>query len=440
MLPTRTKSRNPAPDRPIGWPRPGLTFGPALRALLLGALAALFAAAILHANPARAQTQKPAMQESRSTAEFRKFIAGVWPEAQARGVSRAVFDAALGNVTIDPSIGRISAKQAEFVRPVWEYVNSAVSQQRIERGRALAREHAATLAQIERRFGADPYVVLAIWGIETSFGSFTGNKNVFRSLATLAFRSHRTEFFRNELLNALQILQEGHASAAVMTGSWAGAMGHTQFMPSSFIRFAVDHTGDGRKDIWRSVPDALASTANYLASHGWAAGMTWGYEVTLPAGFDVSPHDPQAMRPFPEWARLGLRRVDGQPMPAGGEGALLLPAGVRGPAFVVTRNYAVIRSYNNSQAYMLAVALLSDRIAGAGPLTGRWPTGDKPLSTNQAKEMQRSLERMGFKVGEIDGRIGQQVQAAVRAYQRREGLVADGYATQALLERMRKQR
>lgn len=435
-LRTMTRIRDPQQAPCAPWP----ARRPALRAALAGALAVFAAAATLAPEPARAQNQKPAMQESREAAEFRKFIASLWPQAQARGVSRATFDAALGRVTIDPTIARTSARQAEFVRPVWDYVNTTVSQQRIERGRAMAREHAATLAQVERRWGADPYIVLAIWGIETSYGSFTGNQNVFRSLATLAFRGHRTEFFRNELLTALQILQEGHANAQAMTGSWAGAMGHTQFMPSSFMRFAVDHTGDGRKDIWGNIPDALASTANYLTQHGWVAGMTWGYEVILPQRFDVSPHDPQTMRPFPEWARLGLRRADGQPMPAGGEGALLLPAGVRGPAFLVTPNYRVIRSYNNSAAYMLAVALLSDRIAGAGPLTGRWPTDDKPLSTNQAKEIQRNLQRLGFNVGEIDGRIGERVQAAIRDYQRREGLVADGYASQALLERMRSAR
>jgi membrane-bound lytic murein transglycosylase B len=268
----------------------------------------------------------------------------------------------------------------------------------------------------------------------------TGDKNVFRSLATLVFKDIRAAFFRNELMTALQILQEGHVSASQMTGSWAGAMGHTQFMPSSFMKWAADFNGDAHKDIWNNIPDALASTANYLNQHGWQRGLPWGYEVILPERFDVSPHDPQSMRRFSEWARMGLRRADGGQLPAGGEAGLLLPAGVRGPAFLVTANYRVIRSYNMSQAYMLAVAMLSSRIAGGGPLAGAWPTRDKPLSTTQAKEIQRNLQRLGFNVGEVDGRIGEQVQSAIRAYQRREGMVADGYATLALLEQMRTKR
>jgi membrane-bound lytic murein transglycosylase B len=413
--------------------------GQAFRALLLAASVAVVTAAVMHAKPARAQgaNAQKAAEVKNDTADFRRFVESLWPEARARGVSRATFDAALGKIAIDPTIGKTSAQQAEFVRPVWDYVNNAVTQQRTDRGRAMAREHAQTLAAIERRFGVDPNVVLAIWGVETSFGSFTGSKNVFRSLATLVYKNIRPEFFRNELLTALQILQEGHVSASQMTGSWAGAMGHTQFMPSSFMKWAVDYNGDRHKDIWNNIPDALASTANYLTQHGWQRGLPWGYEVVLPAKFDVSPHDPQTMRRFSDWARMGVRRADGGALPSGGEAGLMLPAGASGPAFLVTANYRVIRSYNMSQAYMLAVALLSTRIAGGGPLTAEWPKGQKPLSTAQAKEIQRNLNRLGFNAGEIDGRIGEQVQTAIRAFQRRHGMVADGYPTHALLERVR---
>lgn len=438
MAAVRRKMRVTHPERPIGWVRSGLTFGQALRAVLVAASVAFVTAAVMHAKPARAQpgaSQKTNV--SPDAAAFRKFVESLWPEARARGVTRATFDAALGRITLDPSIGKTSAKQAEFVRPVWDYVNGAVTQQRVERGRQMAREHAQTLATIERRFGADPNVVLAIWGVETSFGAFTGQKNVFRSLATLVYKGIRPDFFRNELMTALQILQEGHVEASQMTGSWAGAMGHTQFMPTSFVKWAADYDGDRHKDIWNNVPDALASTANYLAQHGWRRGLPWGYEVVLPQSFDVSPHDPQNMRGFGDWARMGVRRADGGALPSGGEAGLWLPAGARGPAFLVTTNYRVIRSYNMSQAYMLAVALLSTRIAGGGPLVGAWPKGEKPLSTAQAMEIQRNLVRLGFDVGEIDGRIGEQVQTAIRAYQRRQGMIADGYATQALLERMR---
>lgn len=436
----RRQTRAGRPERPLGWARSGLTIGQAFRAVLIVVSVAFVAAAAMHAKPARAQAGAKAQKAANvnnDAASFRKFVESLWPEARARGVSRATFNAALGKATIDPSIGKTSARQAEFVRPVWDYVNGAVTRQRIGRGRTLARELAPTLAEIERRFGADRHVVLAIWGVETSFGSFTGNKNVFRSLATLVYKGIRADFFRNELMTALQILQEGHVSASQMTGSWAGAMGHTQFMPSSFTKWAADYNGDRHKDIWNNIPDALASTANYLTQHGWRRGLPWGYEVVLPGRFDVSPHDPQTMRRFSDWARMGVRRADGGALPSGGEAGLLLPAGAGGPAFLVTENYRVIRSYNMSQAYMLAVALLSARIAGGGPLAASWPTGEKPLSTAQAKEMQRNLLRLGFNVGEVDGRIGEQVQGAIRAYQRRNGLVADGYANHALLARMR---
>lgn len=437
----KRKMRVTHPERPIGWVRAGLTLGQAFRAVLIAAGVACVAGLAMQAKPARAQpAQAQKAKPVKSDASFSKFIESLWPEARARGVSRATFNAALGKVTLDPSIGGTSARQAEFVRPVWDYVNGAVTRQRVDRGRAMARTHASTLAEIERRYGVDASVVLAIWGVETSYGSFTGSKNVFRSLATLVYKGIRTDFFRNELMTALQILQEGHVAASQMTGSWAGAMGQTQFMPSSFVKWAADYDGDAHKDIWNNIPDALASTANYLARHGWRPGLPWGYEVVLPQSFDVSPHDPQAMRAFSDWARLGVRRADGGPLPAGGEAGLLLPAGARGPAFLVTSNYRVIRSYNMSAAYMLAVALLSSRIAGGEPLVASWPKNDKPLSTAQAKEIQRNLLRLGFDAGEIDGRIGEQVQGAIRAYQRREGLVADGYATHALLERMRAKR
>lgn len=437
MAAVRRKMRVTHPERPIGWTRSGLTAGQALRAILLAAGVACVLALAMHAKPAHAQANEQKAANTANDAQFRKFIESLWPEARARGISRATFDAALGKVTIDPTIGGTSARQAEFVRPIWDYVTTSVTQQRVDRGRQMAREYAQTLANIERQYGVDSNVVLAVWGVETSYGGFTGQKNVFRSLATLVYKGIRADFFRNELLTAMQILQEGHVSASQMTGSWAGAMGHTQFMPSSFMKWAVDYNGDRHKDIWNNIPDALASTANYLAQHGWQRGLPWGYEVILPERFDVSPHDPQTMRRFSEWARMGLRRADGGALNAGGEAGLWLPAGVRGPAFLVTANYRVIRSYNMSQAYMMAVALLSARIAGAGPMVGAWPRGDKPLSTAQAMEIQRNLQRLGFNVGEIDGRIGEQVQTAIRAYQRRQGMVADGYATAALLEKMR---
>ncbi|MFZ9500718.1 MAG: lytic murein transglycosylase [Beijerinckiaceae bacterium] len=432
----------------MSWSRPGLSRGQTARTLLVIGAFSLVASLAAGARPAKAQTARPAPAAPAAPSAqaaapqpqaFQAFLASLWPEAQARGVARRTFEEAIAGLTLDAALAK-PVKQAEFVKPIWTYVAGAVTDTRVAEGREKARALASTLADVERRYGVDPYVVLAIWGVETSYGGFTGNKDVLRSLATLAFASDRKDFFRNEFLTALQILQEGHVPRAQLMGSWAGAMGQTQFMPSSFVKFAVDYDGDRRKNIWTNQAEALASTANYLAQHGWRAGQTWGYEVILPKGFDVSPHDPRAARPFSQWASMGLRRADGAAMPTGGEGALYLPAGARGPAFLITENFRVIRAYNNSQAYMLGVALLSDRIAGAGPVVGRWPTEDKPLSTAQALDIQKQLQRLGYPVGKLDGRIGEQAQAAIREYQRRAGLAADGYATHALLEQMKKTR
>jgi len=353
------------------------------------------------------------------------------------GVSRQVFDAAFRGVEFNRSVIRPARAQPEFVRPIWGYLDSAVSPERIAQGRKMAKQWGQTLAKIESRFGVDRYIVLAIWGMETNYGGFTGNQNVIRSLASLSFAGIREEFFRKELLNALVILQQGHISPARMTGSWAGAMGQTQFMPSSFLHSAVDYTGDGRKDIWTSIPDALASTANYLARAGWLRDVTWGYEVILPRGFDLAAHDPRQSRPFSYWGSAGLRRADGRAMPTTGSAALMLFAGQNGPAFLMTHNFAVIKEYNRSNSYALGVAHLSDRIAGLGPLVGKWPRDQKHLSTAQVKKMQTYLNRNGFDAGPVDGMVGERVTAAVRAFQIRNGLVADGYPTQDLLRRMR---
>jgi lytic murein transglycosylase len=272
----------------------------------------------------------------------------------------------------DPDVIERTRKQAEFVKPIGDYLASAVSAKRIETGRAKAREWKETLEKVEHLYGVDPYVVLGVWGLETNFGGYVGDKYVIRALATLAYARYRGDYFKRELLSALQILQAGHVHAKDMQGSWAGAMGQTQFMPSSFNHYAVDFDGDGHKDIWTNVPDALASTANYLKKHGWIAGETWGYEVLLPSGFEASFGATQ-YRPFARWAAEGLARADGEAIPRDGEAALIRPAGAGGPAFLVTRNFKVIKTYNNSTAYALGVALLGDRVAGWPPVKGTWP-------------------------------------------------------------------
>ena len=305
---------------------------------------------------------------------FDAFVGSLWPQAKARGVSRATFDIAFRGVAPDPSVLEKTRKQAEFVKPVGEYLGKAVSDNRVQRGRSRAGEFKSALERIDRAYGVDPYIVLGVWGMETNFGSFSGDNYVIRALATLAHAGYRGEFFKKELLTALQILEQRHVAREQFMGSWAGAMGQTQFMPSSFKAYAVDFNGDGHKNIWTDIPDALASTANYLKKHGWIAGETWGYEVRVPSDFDASNHGPTQYRDFSAWAREGVVRADREAMPKSGRAALLTPAGANGPAFLVTPNFKVIKTYNNSTSYALGVALLGDRIAGGPGVIGRWPS------------------------------------------------------------------
>ena len=311
-----------------------------------------------------------------ASADFAHFVQSLWPQAHARGVSRTTFDAAFNGVTPDPDVIARTRKQAEFVKPLGDYLASAVSEKRIGTGRTKGREWKETLEKVERLYGVDPYVVLGVWGLETNFGGYVGDKYVIRALATLAYARYRGDYFKKELLSALQVLQAGHVQVKDMQGSWAGAMGQTQFMPSSFNHYAVDFDGDGHKDIWTNIPDALASTANYLKKHGWIAGETWGYEVLLPSAFDGSGGAAH-YRPFVFWAAQGITRADGEAMPRAGEAALIMPAGAGGPAFLVTRNFKVIKTYNNSTAYALGVGLLGDRIAGWPPLKASWPVAGR---------------------------------------------------------------
>jgi membrane-bound lytic murein transglycosylase B len=365
--------------------------------------------------------------------EFRRFVEALWPEARARGVSRATFERAFAGLSPDPKILALTHQQSEFVRPIWDYLGGAVSSGRLERGRVMAARYASTLAAVERTYGVPRTVVLGVWGMETNFGSFTGSTDVVRALATLAYARYRGDFFRGELLAALQILQRDHIDRRAMRGSWAGAMGQTQFMPSSFLRYAVDGDRDGRRDIWASVPDALASTANYLRQKGWERSLPWGFEVRLPQDFDFR-NDRHA---FAGWHKLGVRRADGKALPPHGEGALFLPAGANGPAFLVTDNYAVIKAYNSSDAYALAVAHLGDRLTGGRPIAAAWPVHEPPLGREQREEVQRRLAALGHYEGDADGRLGSKTRAALRAFQLRRGLKPDGYATVVVLRELR---
>lgn len=370
---------------------------------------------------------------------FDRFVANLWPAAKSAGISAATFRHVFNGMDPDPDTLRFMNKQSEFVKPIWDYLDSAVSDDRVTKGRELLEQYDDVLRKIEARYGVDREAVLAIWGMETNYGTFKGRHNVIRALATLAYSADRRKaFWHKELLKALGIVQGGHVRFEDMEGSWAGAMGHTQFMPTSWEAYAVDFNGDGRRDIWTSVPDALASTANYLHKHGWQTGKTWGYEVTLPAGFDFRLADDKTTLTLREWFRRGVSRVNGKGFPRESDRALLvMPAGASGPAFLMLRNFYVIKRYNQATSYALAVGHLADRIIGGGPLAGDWAREYLPLNRTEIAELQQALNRRGFNVGTADGKAGPVTRRAIRAYQHSRGLIPDGYPSVVLLARIK---
>lgn len=408
-------------------------------------LSVIAATALISLAPALAQTTGSISTSARTRdshptpvarptdTSFEIFLQRLWPLAQARGVSRATFEAAFRGVTPDPSIVALTRKQSEFSAPIWGYLNNAVGGSRIPRGRDAASQNASVLAQVEARYGVPREIVLGVWGMETNYGSFKGDKDTIRSLATLANIRYRGDFFRDELLIALELIEEGHVARNELRGSWAGAMGHTQFMPSSYRKYAVDFTGDRHSDIWNSTADALASTANYLKGYGWVQGLPWGLEVTLPNGFDHRLINAN----FATFAAAGVRRADGGRLPSSGEGRLFYPAGHRGPVMLLTENFDVIKKYNSSDAYALAVGHLGDRIMGRAAIQADWPVKEPRLDMAATKDLQRRLKALGLYDFDADGRIGTGTREAVRQYQLRNGEIADGWPTPALLARMR---
>jgi lytic murein transglycosylase len=414
----------------------------------LAAAAALAAALVVAVAPADAAPTRKALAAAAKTAAaeaarktdaaFRAFVGGLWPLAETRGVKRATFDAAFAGVAFDPRIVAHTTTQAEFVEPIWVYLSNAVSPERVARGRAQTEDVRPWLAKAEKAYGVDPAVLVGVWGMESEFGAFAGGDSVIRALASLAFVHYQGDYFRDELIAALAILEEGDIAPRDMKGSWAGAMGQTQFMPSSFLDYAVDFEGHGRRDIWDSAPDAIGSTANFLAKHGWVAGAPWGFEVRLPDGFKLTAADSARFVAFSSFAARGVTRADGGALPKDGEAELLIPAGLKGPIFLVTANFRTIKAYNNSTAYALGVALLGDATMGRDGLKTAWPTRDKPLVEREVRELQRELDRRGYEVGDIDGRVGDRLQAVLRDYQESIGEPPDGYPTLALLRRLRR--
>ena len=367
-------------------------------------------------------------------ANFDSFIRGLWPQAQSRGVPKALFDAAFAGMTPEPEVLALTKKQPEFKSTSAQYMVRRVSALRIEKGLAKAKEWGEVLGHIEATYGVDRFIVLSVWGNETNFGGYLGGHNALRAMATLAYHGYRADYFRKELLHALDILAQGHTSPENMIGSWAGAMGHTQFMPSSFKAYAVDVTGDGRRDIWTTIPDALASTANYLKVHGWRPGETWGYEVILPPGAAGAKGQSHTIA---EWKARGVRRANGQDFPRPGDKArLLLPSGPSGPALLVLPNFRVIKRYNNSDNYALAVGHLADRLRGGGPFITPWPL-DQVMPEKDRIEVQNRLNALGYPAGDADGKFGPKTRDAIRAFQAATDTAVDGNYTPDVLDRLR---
>jgi lytic murein transglycosylase len=325
-------------------------------------------------------------------------------------------------------------KQPEFTTPVWDYLAFLVDDQRIADGREVMRRHADALSSAERRFGVDRYAVAAVWGVESDYGKVAGRWSLPQALATLACTApRRRDYFRGELIATLQIVERGDLQPGKLRGSWAGAVGQTQFMPSTYLRLAVDGDGDGRRDLVDSTADALHSTANFLARSGWVPGAVWGYEVRVPSGY-AGPSGRTRKEPLATWRERGVRRVDGSPVGPGPRGA---PAGPEGPAFLVFKNYDAVYSYNAAEAYALAISVLSDRLRGEDGVRTPWPTDDRGLSRAERKEVQELLLRRGYDIGEADGAIGARTRQAITEYQARAGLSVNGRPSGRVLEALR---
>ncbi|MDC0737618.1 lytic murein transglycosylase [Cognatishimia sp. SS12] len=373
-----------------------------------------------------------------ANARFENWIRSFKSRAKRQGISGAVLDRAFRGVSYNADVVRRDRNQSEFTKTLWEYLDTAASDTRVKNGRAALRKHARTLEAIERTYGVDKEVVVAIWGLESAYGAVRGDTPVIEALATLAFDGRRGRFFEAQLIAALKILQSGDTVPRRMVGSWAGAMGHTQFIPTSYLSFAVDFTGDGKRDIWSDDPtDALASTAAYLKRSGWQSGVPWGIEVSLPRGFNYGLANRKIKKMPSEWAGLGVRAVDGTSVRDYGRASLLLPAGHRGAAFLIFRNFDAIERYNTADAYVIGVGHLSDRIKGGAKIKSSWPRNDRALTFSERKELQRRLTAKGFDTVKIDGKIGPLTIEAVRAYQRAIGMEPDGYASLDILKRLR---
>ncbi len=390
---------------------------------------ALRLAALAITLPSFAQTAPP---------DFTQCIDGLQGTARAAGVSESAYRRFTQELQPDMSVIEKLDFQPEFRTPIWDYLAGLVDDERVAEGRALLAQHAETLERAQQRYGVDPATVVAVWGVESNFGKSFGKYPLVQALGTLSCYGRRQAYFRTELYATLRILQAGHIAPERLVGSWAGAFGHTQFMPSTFERLAVDFDGDGRADLMDSTPDALASTANFLDKAGWQSGQPWGFEVKLPEGFNTGGEGRRSKRSMSEWSTRGVTRVDGSPLPANlGSAGLMTPAGPGGPAFLVFKNFDAIYSYNAAESYGLAIAHLADRLRGGGPFVTPWPTDDPGLSRAERRELQGLLILRGHDIGEVDGMLGEKSRVAIRAEQERLGHEVNGRGGQKLLQALR---
>jgi membrane-bound lytic murein transglycosylase B len=374
-----------------------------------------------------------------AAANFQDCLEDLFPLAAKRGVSRATYDKYVRGLTPDLRLMDLMDAQPEFTKAFWDYLDILVNDARIANGRQMLALHKDAFDAVENKYGVDRHIVAAIWGVETNYGTLAGDRPVIRSTATLACVGRRQAYFRDEFLSTLEILHRGDIRPEQLKGSWAGAFGPTQFMPTSFKRYAVDHDGDGRRDVVDTPIDMIASTANNLKKAGWATGSTWGYEVAVPRDFNYMLADRSKQMTLGEWERLGIQRVGGQPFPRPSErGYLLVPAGKDGPAFVMLQNFRVIMKYNPAEAYALAIGHLADRLRGGGPFVQAWPRQEPVLTRDERRELQELLRRRGFDGGEPTGRLGPKSRAAIRDFQASIGLVPDGFASATILARLRR--
>ena len=412
-------------------------------------LSAIMALAPVFAQAAATVTETPTtptkpiyvgVKVAQTQAGFQQWIKTFRNKALSKGISARTYDQAFKGVTLNTRVIKADRKQAEFSREIWDYLDTATSPKRVKNGKAMVKKHKKLLQRIENKFGVEWSIVVSIWGLESSYGTNMGDINIVEALATLAYEGRRQKFGENQLLTALKIIQKGDITPNRMLGSWAGAMGHTQFIPTSFDALAVDFTGDGKRDVWnpRKPDDALASTANYLRKNGWVKGQPWGVEVKLPKGFYYGNASLKVKATPARWAELGVFMMNGKKIPNYGNAAILLPAGADGPAFAVFKNFFVIKRYNNANSYAMAVGHLADKINGGGEFKREWPRGPGALNLKEKTEVQELLLKARYDIGDADGIIGPKTIDALSDMQIKAGLQPSGKADQDALKFLRK--